>query len=509
MDTHNLFSRHKSNKSSSEMNDILNALSKSLAIIEVKLDGTIMTANQNFLDTLGYTLEEIKGKHHSMFIEHDYLQSDDYKVFWQKLNEGEFFSEQYKRIGKGGKEIWIEATYNPILDRKGRPYKVIKFASDVTKKSLKHAELSGRSNAIDRSQAVIEFNMDGSIINANKNFLGVMGYELNEIQGKHHSMFAPSGYAETEEYKEFWKSLNDGKFSSGQYKRLGKGGKEIWIEATYNPIIDLNGKPFKVIKFATDLTQRKEDNKKLAQDFEDNVSVIVNSVTSSSDTMQNSAQVLAAGAEKTSTQSSTVASAAEELSVSVNEISSQVSSSVQTANEASAQAKETQELVQGLVDASTKIGQVTSLISEIAEQTNLLALNATIEAARAGEAGKGFAVVASEVKSLAAETAKATEDISSQIGNIQSISNSTAQAIQKIGAIITHINNSSTAIAGAVEEQSAATSEVSSNIIGVQQSASETGQSSAIMLELSEDLSANAQTLEERVRSFLERVHAM
>jgi methyl-accepting chemotaxis protein len=236
------------------MTGMMNAINRVQAVIEFGLDGKILHANENFLKTLGYSLEEIKGNHHSMFVDAAYRQSPDYRLFWEKLGRGEYDAGQYKRIGKGGRVVWIQASYNPVLDRNGKPFKVVKFATDITEQKLRNADYEGQIAAISKAQAVIEFTLDGKVIGANNNFLKVLGYSLGEIKGQHHAMFVEAGYRQSPEYRLFWEKLGHGEYEAGQYKRIGKGGTEVWIQASYNPIMDADGKPFKVVKYATDIT---------------------------------------------------------------------------------------------------------------------------------------------------------------------------------------------------------------------------------------------------------------
>ena len=234
----------------------LAAIDKSQAVIEFDLNGTILTANENFLATVGYRLDEIVGKHHRIFVDPSQHNSREYLQFWQKLARGEYDAGQYKRIRKDGREIWIQASYNTILDANNRPYKVVKFATDITREVLRNADYSGQLAAISKSQAVIEFDLQGNILTANENFLNTVGYSLQEIQGKHHSMFVEPAFRQSDEYRAFWERLGRGIYDQGQYKRIGKGGKEIWIQASYNPIMDASDKPVKIVKYATDITEQ-------------------------------------------------------------------------------------------------------------------------------------------------------------------------------------------------------------------------------------------------------------
>ncbi|MCB2107334.1 MAG: PAS domain-containing methyl-accepting chemotaxis protein [Rhodobacteraceae bacterium] len=487
----------------------LDALGKSQAIIEFEPDGKIIRANENFLRVMGYRLDEIRGRHHSMFAEPGFANSSEYRNFWNDLGNGQFKAAEYKRLGKGGKEIWLEASYNPVRGSGGGVVKVVKFATDITDKKKLATEMKGMVDAISRSQAVIEFNLDGSIITANENFLSVMGYRLEEVKGKHHSIFVEESFRNSSEYRHFWERLNKGEFQAAQYKRIGKGGKEIWIEASYNPIIDPNGKPYKVVKFATDLTKRKEENLKLADQFERDVKGLVDTVSASATELQSTAESLTMGADRTNERSATGAAATEQLTASIGEISKQLSNAVEATSIAVGEAQKSSELVASLVERVNQIGSVTAVITDIAEQTNLLALNATIEAARAGDAGKGFSVVASEVKALATQTAKATAEISEQISTVQSSTQTTAKSIQEIALTIEKVNEISMAISGAVEEQNAATNEVSSNIVGVKEAAVESKQSASEVLDAAAALAKYSVNLQDQVTKFIATVRSM
>jgi methyl-accepting chemotaxis protein len=234
---------------------IYQALDKVQAIIEFDLDGTVVSANENFLNIFGYELDEVLGKHHRMFCEPDYVESSAYTEFWNKLARGEYHADEFKRLAKHGREIWLQASYNPVFDADGNPIRVVKFATDVTAAKLQLAEFDGKICAINRAQAVIEFELDGTVITANDNFLDIFGYTLDEVAGKHHRMFCDPGYAESAEYREFWQRLGRGEYEADEFKRLSKDGAEIWLQASYNPIFDADGRPLKVVKFASDITQ--------------------------------------------------------------------------------------------------------------------------------------------------------------------------------------------------------------------------------------------------------------
>ncbi|MCF8480604.1 MAG: PAS domain-containing methyl-accepting chemotaxis protein [Rhodospirillum sp.] len=440
--------------------EIVSAIRRSQGVIEFDPSGKVLAANQNFLDILGYRLEDVVGKHHSMFVDPEEVRSQAYKDFWVALNRGESQIAQFKRLGKGGKEVWIEASYNPLRDRGGKVSKVIKFAIDVTNQRQSEADLKGQVDAIGKSQAMIAFDLDGTIRDANQAFLDALGYRLEEIVGRKHAMFMSAAEGNSQDYKVFWDRLRKGEFQKGRFPRKAKGGQDVWIEGAYNPILDANGRPSKVVKYAQDVTPQMKLLGDLRVLIEENFGEIGQAVNYT----ESRTQAAAAAVAQTASTVQMVASASEELAASIREISESMARSRETADNAFDQAERTGNSTQRLLAASEAMNGIVGLIQDIAGQINLLALNATIEAARAGDAGKGFAVVANEVKNLANQAAKATDQITREIQGIQQVSDEVDQSLGQIRLSIDAVREYVGATAAAVDEQSAVTQSMSRNM---------------------------------------------
>jgi methyl-accepting chemotaxis protein len=453
------------------MRGLFDAIDSSYAYIEFDINGNVLSFNKNFSLTMGYSIDEIKGKHHRMFVEPAMANTPAYAQFWTDLKNGQSQNNVFRRFTKDGREVWLQAVYAPVKDEMGRVQKVIKIATDVTKDKVLAADNAGKMAAIDRAQAVIEFNLDGTITNANENFLKTLGYDISEIKGKHHRIFCESQYANSPSYSQLWTKLAQGELEAGEFKRIGKGGKEVWINASYNPIFDLNGKPYKVVKYATDITKVKnmihsvEETARILSSSSQELTTTATEMSKTASQTNKESVVAAAAAEEVAAGVQTVATNIEEMVASIKEISRSTAESSQMAKTTMARAQDTNKSITQLGISSQEIGDVIKVISSIAQQTNLLALNATIEAARAGDAGRGFAVVANEVKELAKQTAKATHEITNKIGAIQKDTQNAVEAIGGISQAVEKLNGISGVIAAAVEEQTATTNEVSRVVI--------------------------------------------
>ena len=518
---------------------VLAALDKAQAVISFELNGKIIDANANFLAALEYDRDEIIGEHHRMFVDPSDAASPEYDEFWRKLGSGAPHSGEYRRIAKSGREIWIEASYNPVFDGSGKLVKIVKFAIDVTEKKMQAANSAGQIAAISRSQAVIEFDLDGTIRTANENFLNAMGYRLDEIVGKHHRIFVDPVEASGADYAEFWQALGSGEFRASEYKRLQKGGGEIWIQATYNPIFDQNGRPFKVVKFATDITAQKSAvfsiskslkslaegdlsatiNDDLGGDFaalrdayNDTVNrlrELVGEIQRSTGKMGASVETISRGAAELAAGAETQAAALEETAATMEEMSASVKANADNAAEINVSVKEATEsaergndVVRDAVEAmdsiensSQRIVEIISVIESIAFQTNLLALNAAVEAARAGDAGKGFAVVASEVRTLAQRSSEAAKDIAKLIDDSTKSVSAGAALVRQTGEALTGIEAAIVSVVSKMGEIAAASREQSSGVEEISSSVSHLDQNTQQNAALAENTAAQVRSL--------------
>lgn len=520
----------------------LEAIDRVQAVIWFNPDGTIIEANDNFCGALGYSVEEIVGKHHSMFCEPGFADTSEYKAMWDQLAAGHALNDTFKRVRKDGSSIFIQASYSPIRDESGKIVKVVKFAIDVTEVTEREKLFLSKLDAITRALAVIEFELDGTIRWANENFLKAMGYTLEEVKGQHHSMFVQKGFANSAEYHAFWDALRQGESQVGEYQRFGKGGKEVWIQAGYNPIVDSNGKVYRVLKYAADITDAKlaslhvsEGLKALASGdlsyrlpdkmtgefklLRDNFNAtmlqlerLVSGIVSAAISISEEATAIAGTASDLSKRCEQQAATVEETSAAMEEMSATVQSnaansreSTTAAKEASAHAEKGGSIVANAVEAMKKIEggsaemqKIVSAIDAIAFQTNLLALNAGVEAARAGDAGRGFAVVASEVRSLAQRASESARDINDLIDTSAKEVADGANLVKQTGDALGDIMASVSMVTERIEGIFTASQEQASGVTEINQAISDIDSTTQKTAAISEESAAAASSLAQR-----------
>ncbi|MGF1461821.1 MAG: PAS domain S-box protein [Maricaulaceae bacterium] len=439
------------------------ALADTAALIEFTPKGEVRWANAIFLELMGYALGDLVGEPHHMLLNAADRATEADRAFWADLASGRAQTGDFVRMKKSGEDIWLRAIYTPVRDDDGQVSGVLAVASDVTAQKADAMTQRAQMAAVDHSQATIQFTPDGTIIDANENFLAAMGYRRDEIVGRHHRMFVDEATRASAEYKEFWRRIASGEYMNGEVSRVKKSGERIVLRACYAPIKDHRGAVVGALKFASDITEAAVARERRRAAYQ-GVDADLTEITQSVDAVARTTATAAAAASQTAGNVQSVAAGGEELAASVAEIARQVAEASSIAQSAGDRARDANSVVAALSGAAQSITAGVALIRDIAEQTNLRALTATIEAARAGEAGRGFAVVAQEVKSLATQSAKATTDIAEQIAQVQSRTEDAVAAINDISQVIEQVNAIAGAIAGAVEEQSAVTQEISASM---------------------------------------------
>ncbi len=531
----------------------LDAFGRVLPVIEFDLEGNVLRANENFMNASGYTREELRGSHHRMFVDPDYARSPEYVEFWARLRRGEYQSARYKRMAKNGRVVWVQATYYPILGAFGRPYKVVKHTVDITEQMIRVSDGLGQLAAISKAQAVIEFDLKGTIQTANQNFLSMMGYTLEELRGRHHSILLEPGSRESAEQHALWASLARGEYDAGQYKRIAKGGREIWIQASYNPILDAEGKPFKIVKYATDITAQVHFAEQLQRAVQETQAVVaaaaegdltrrlsVEGKTGELATLSRGVNALIvevaalvgrikdvtgevqSGAEQIGSGNADLARHADEQASNLKKAAALMETMAGSVGDTAQNAARANELVTAACDraerggavvgsavtamgginaAARKIADIIGVIDAIAFQTNLLALNAAVEAARAGEQGRGFAVVASEVRNLAGRSATAAKEIKAliqdsvaRVGEGSRLVEESGRSLAEIVAAVRKATDIVAQIATASRDQSAGIERASRTVMQME---TMTQQNAALV----EEAAAASESIVEQVRA--------
>ncbi|WP_181140923.1 methyl-accepting chemotaxis protein [Xanthomonas arboricola] len=480
----------------------IDAIDKVMAVIEFSLDGAVLDANENFLAVMGYRLDEIRGKHHGMFVDAQTRQSAAYRAFWEKLGRGAFDAGRYKRLNKDGSEVWIQASYNPVLDEHGRPYKVVKYATDVTRQVIDSADADGRIQAIDKVMGVIEFDLEGHVLSANDNFLAILGYSAEEAIGQHHRIFVDANYGASEDYRHFWAKLARGQFDAGRYRRLRKDGSPVWIQASYNPILDVSGRPYKVVKYATDVTDQVRSAERMRQLMQQTMSIAQN--------VQREAHHISVSNQDLVSRSSTQSAAVAQTSTTIDQLAETVRSNSDSAGSAQRMAEASADVARrgatviadmvkttaGIRSATDRIGQIIEVIDGIAFQTNILALNAAVEAAHAGEQGRGFAVVATEVRSLAQRCSVSAKEIRGLIDNAADQVGDGSRLAEQAGAVMQDMVSSVLRVTATVEQIAAASQEQARDISTANTALQSIGVQARDQAQMVDDLARSARVLE-------------